>query len=488
MIDIEVLLGEEPGVGGGRWREKLTAASPGPPCPADPGGRRLIFKAWLEARREEHVGTLPGQGIAAGWRMLGVLSAVLGVFVGGSVTAGLLHYRGAEPVNVTWFLAVTVGVQLGLLAVAAAFAGVRATTSLFQGVHPVRRLISGLVWLCSAGSRRLPGEQREALRAGLGVLERKRELYGSLAVWPFLVVTQLFAVAFNLGILAMLFAHVTATDLAFGWQSTLRLSPEAVHRVVVVISLPWGWLGPEAHPSLEQIVGSRFSYSDGMGPLDRAALASWWPFLAGTVAVYGLLARAALLGLAGFALRRGLRGVAFDHEGCNTLLRRLTGPLVRAQGGTAALEIPDLPVAPEADARRGGECIALVATDLDLPPGPLGAYVGRAFGWMLARSLPARIDHPSGNGEALAALAATGGERRRVVVVARARRSPIRAMALFLERVTEAAGSGAEVVLLLVGRGDGPDFAAVEDADWQHWRNFQAIHRLRLGLEKWSGP
>ena len=82
-----------------------------------------------------------------------------------------------------------------------------------------------------------------------------------------------------------------------------------------------------------------------------------------------------------------------------------------------------------------------------------------------------------------AAVVAAGAERASIVVVARARRPPIKAIALFLGRVAETAGPGAEVILLLVGRKDGDAFARVADDDLRHWRNFQAIHRLRLDLD-----
>ena len=478
LIDFECLLAGETGAEETRWRGRLPDVPPGD----DAEGRRRLFKAWLYLRRGESGEPLPGQSVAGGWGTLLMLGLLAGTALGASVTGALLHYKGSEPVNVSWFLACTVGVQMLVLAAAAALWLLRAVTDWFDDFHPLRGLLAGLLWVCSAGLRRLPGAQRERLRASLAVLGRKREIYGSLAAWPFLIVTQLFAVGYNLGILALLLTHVSTTDLAFGWQSTLHLGPEAAYRLVSGLAAPWAWFAPNAHPTLAEVIATRFSYSEGIAPLDRAAMASWWPFLCYAVACYGLLVRGALLVFAVVKLRASLRALAFDHEGCNALFRRLTGPVVQAQAGTAALEIPATAAPPAAHAARGGACLALVATDVELPAEQLADNIGKTFGWRVVKTLAVQIDHPSGNAETFAAVASEAANCASIVVIARARRAPIKAIALFLQKVAETAGVKPEVILLLVGR----DFAPVEDEEFTHWQNFQAIHGLRLSLEKWS--
>ena len=480
LIDFECLLAGDMGAEETRWRGRLPVAG------QDVAGRRRLFKAWLDLRRGEAGEPLPGGSVAGGWGTVLLLGLLAGTAFGASVTGALLHYKGDEPVNVSWFLACTVGVQMLVLAVAVLLWGLRAITDWFDDFHPLRGLLAGLVWACSFGLRRMPGEQRERLCATLAVLGRKREIYGSLAAWPFLIVTQLFAVGFNLGILTLLLIHVSTTDLAFGWQSTLHLGPEAAYRLVSALAAPWAWCAPNAHPTLAQVIASRFSYSEGIAPLDRGAMASWWPFLCYAVAFYGLLVRGALLVFAVVKMRAGLCGLAFDHEGCNALFRRLTGPVVQAQAETAALEIPVTAASLTAHAARGGACLALVATDVELPANQPADYIGTAFGWRVTKILPTQIDHPSGNAEALATLAGEAANCASIVVIARARRAPIKAIALFLQKIAETAGAKPEVILLLVGRRDGADFARVEDEEFTHWRNFQAIHGLRLSLEKWS--
>jgi uncharacterized protein DUF2868 len=449
--------------------------------------RRAIFKAWLNTRRAEARSRLPGQYFSGAWQTLLWLGAFIGVALGGSVTVALLHYKGAEPVNVAVFLGATVGVQLLILAAVALAWLLRRAIGDADGGHPLRWLVAALLWSFGATLQRLPGEQRERLRAAFATIGHKREIYGSLAVWPLLIVTQVFAVSYNTGILATLLAHVAATDLAFGWQSTLHASPEQVHRLVCAISAPWAWLVPNAHPTFEQIVGSRFQYSAGLTPLSSAAMASWWPFLCYAVVCYGLLPRAALLVLAGAKLRRALRSLAFDEHDCNALFRRLTGPLVEAQSSTAALQIPETAEpALHTHSAPGGDCFTLVATDAEIADGEIAAHLAKAYGWRLVKTLPVQIDHPGGNSAALAELRNAAPSLASVVVVAPAERDPIVAIARCLKEIIDAAGAKPEVLLLLTGERRGAGFAPVPDERVQFWRNLNAIHRLHAGIECWS--
>ena len=73
-----------------------------------------------------------------------------------------------------------------------------------------------------------------------------------------------------------------------------------------------------------------------------------------------------------------------------------------------------------------------------------------------------------------------------VIVVVPAKRSPIKAIALFLQKVAKAAGAKPELILLLVGRKAEAGFAPVDKEDFTYWKNFTAINGLHVSLEKWS--
>ncbi|MHB9005740.1 MAG: DUF2868 domain-containing protein [Limisphaerales bacterium] len=486
LVDFEMLLGQDDAAQPLPWRQAWNRRGPERAGVDGNESRRALFHAWLDLRRQEPGSELPGESIAAGWRWLGTLGAVAGILLGAGVTGALLHYRGSEPVNVALFLACTLGLQWLVLLGAVAVGILRWVTGALHDLRPLRHLVSGLAWLCSAGLRRLPGEQRERLRARLAVLGRKREIYGSLTTWPILVVTQLFAVGYNLGVIGLLLAQVAATDLAFGWQSTLDLSPDAVHRLASAMAAPWAWIAPSPHPSLPQIEGSRFSYAGGIAGMDPTALASWWPFLVYSVAGYGLLVRAGLLALASFMLRRTIARWPFDHEGCNALARQLTGPVIHAQDDTSPLHIPELASPSAPPPPSGRPCLALIATELVPSVELANRLLAQAFQATATKALPVQIDHPSGNAGALQAISDSAASGDTVVVVAPAHRAPIKAIALFLQTITGAAGPKREVILLLVGQRTGASdtFAPVPDLEFQHWRNLQAIHRLPVSLER----
>ena len=145
-----------------------------------------------------------------------------------SVAAALLlAYTGDEPVNVGWFFACTVGIQWLILLASLLIWFLRRTTHLFENFRPLRNLLAGLLWSLSAALQQLPGEQRQRVRARLTGIRRKGEVF-QLLVWPLLMISQIFGVFFNVGVLVALLLPL-GRDVAFGWQSTLKASPETVY-------------------------------------------------------------------------------------------------------------------------------------------------------------------------------------------------------------------------------------------------------------------
>ncbi len=487
LLDFEYLLAVESQAddAASRARDRALFAEKISPLlqPDESHDRRAIFRHWIDARRAAAPNALPGPHFAAAWQSLTILAAVGGLAVGISLTAGLLHYKGDEPVNVAWFFAWTVGLQIALLTGALILWLLRKTGRFSGDFRPLRWILSGLLWSLNAGLRKMPGPQREQVRAGLATISQRREIFGSLAMWPLLVVTQWFGVLFNIGILATLLLHVALSDVAFGWQSTFRTSPEDAFRIANVIAKPWSTL-PHAHPALPDVLASRFSYSEGIAPLSREAMASWWPFLFYSVVVYGLLVRTSLLTWATLALRRGLGGLAFDHQGCNALFRRLVGPVVQAQADAPSLQIPDEP-APRSEHTNYGRCFLLFANDLVFGEGVLAARCQSEFGWTLFRADAVQIDHPSANTAAIEALADAARDLSGFIILVPAKRAPIKAISIFLSKCSTAAGTRREAVLLLVGRPEGDTFAEVKKDELTHWRNFAAVNHLAFTIDCW---
>jgi hypothetical protein len=223
-----------------------------------------------------------------------------------------------------------------------------------------------------------------------------------------------------------------------------------------------------------------------MQSLAPEALAAWWPFLCYAVIFYGLLVRGVLLVLALAKMHGTLRRLPFDHHACNTLWRHLLGTFVETKQGQATLAIPDQASVSSPRRHASGTALVLVAEDVHLEQAAVAERLRAVYGWELTEILPAAIAHPTGNAEIFKRLAADAGNLAGVVVLVRAKRSPIKAIALFLRKVAELAGPKTELLALLVGRKEIAGFTAVGDEEAAHWQNFAAIYGLRLGIEKWS--
>lgn len=441
--------------------------------------RRQLFRQWLEMRRATHARTLPGRHFATGWRMLLSLALIGGFLLGAGVAAAHLSYHENEPINLPKLLLWTVGLQWLVMLVAALFWFFRRALPDLRDFYPLHALL----WGVELAMRRLPGEQREGLRATVARLRHHREIYGSLMVWPTVIVTQLFAVFFNLGVLAsILILGTWIVDLRFGWQTTRDLSMGAVHRTVAAFATPWRW-APDPFPTLEQLAVTRVEPGQSLRDIDPIAGRSWWPFLMYSVVCYGLLVRLALFIFAALRLRGEINAVRFDHAEANTLFRRLTGPVIQAEASPAGLEIPAGAPNQEASVHVGGAAIALVASDAEIDALALAERLQRQYQWKLLQTHPIEIDRPHGNETLLENLRNGSDPVEVIAVVVRAKRAPIRAMALVLEEIRAAATGKSELVLVLLGRKQADAFAAVPAEDLQHWKNFSAINRLHLSVE-----
>jgi hypothetical protein len=444
--------------------------------------RRTVLRAWLDARRARISEPMAGESYDTGRRSLQSAAMLLG-FVGGAALAGsLLAQGGAEPVNALLFLFWAVGIQWLLLALAALAWVLRRVG---VDVAPLRVLVSSALSAAGSALRRLPGERRDLLRATLARLKRRGRVGGALLKWPAFIVMQMFGIAFNLGLLfAMLFVQLPFAELRFGWQSTYELRPEQVQHAVDTMAAPWRWFAPGAQPSLADIAATRYSRGQNAQSLPSAAARSWWPFLALTVACYGLLLRAVMLGAAGAALRWQLKAVNFSDPDANALWRRLRGPLVGTRGGAATL--PSAPLGPHKDGTArpaGGSCVVLLSEEMTLSDTRLRSLLHDRFGWTLQRVARVSIDDRRVAAAAVAAKDPDQPPPSAVVVVAPASRDPIVAVALFLREVIAGAGQACEVVVLLCGDSSG-ERLAVDAERHAIWQRFLAIEQLPVGMER----
>jgi hypothetical protein len=157
-------------------------------------------------------------------------------------------------------------------------------------------------------------------------------IHPRLANWLVIERAQMMAWWFAVGLLASLVAIVATRDVAFGWSTTLAITPESFHRWLDAIAWPWrGWL-PSAVPSAELVEQSQH-YRLG-GTLERemvqhaAMLGSWWRFLAMATLVYAVGLRGVMWLGARMGLHRAIRQAMLTTEGVDRLLWEMNTPLV----------------------------------------------------------------------------------------------------------------------------------------------------------------
>ncbi|GAU07719.1 DUF2868 domain-containing protein [Desulfoplanes formicivorans] len=328
-----------------------------------PEDKQQALFTWLGHRkdqaREKSQILFPGQLITGTLGTVALCLAFFGLCAGASMALALLTYTGKAPINIFNYLLVLILPQILLLLVLVVVFGLRQVTRFPASPSPMLGLLgratSGLARrFASRVLTTLSSADRTAFLATLGSAGSWKQTYGRLFFWPLFSLAQVVGVMFNLGALGATLIRVMGSDLAFGWQSTLRISGQAVHDFVAAIALPWSWFVPQgiAYPSLEQIAGSKMILKEGMYHLATPDLVSWWPFLCLALICYGLLPRVLLLGLSRYAGNRVVREHPFSSPDIDRLLFRMTTPLVETtprdfkQTTTQQIAAPSLQPAP----------------------------------------------------------------------------------------------------------------------------------------------
>ncbi len=216
---------------------------------ADPLERPAVLASWLdEIRQRKHEGETTGQKAQHYLELTGLLLFLVGTLFGISAVIPWLGYHQQQPVNVIFFWSSLIGFQVVLLTLwvvamlparwLAALPGGRAVQTLLRGIGRIPPAV--MSWLAN----RVSGEYRQVIEIVRGEARRLDWLYGQLRLWLLVRLTQIFAVAFNLGAIGAFVLLSYVNDPAFGWKSTM-LTEEALHTVVDVISAP-GSPGPKA--------------------------------------------------------------------------------------------------------------------------------------------------------------------------------------------------------------------------------------------------
>lgn len=436
-------------------------------CPDHNHDRRLILRLWLDARRKQANPSddmpLPGTVFSQVRGLTAFLLSLAGFLSGSGLCASFLSYHGKEPLNVATFLALFVLSQIAILAAgffilaASRYSGKDLPFSLIRLAlwNVMRRLMDALV---KKTATRLSRENLSRMESAWGLLKGRSRCYGDLFPWPLFILTQMFAVWFNVGLVTATLFRVLGTDLAFGWQSTLKTSAEAVYTLVRIMALPWSFAvnEPVAHPTLAQIEGTRMILKDGIAQLATADLVSWWPFLCLCLVFYGLVPRLVLL-VSAYAMQTlRLNNLRFDTLACDLLMMNLTQPVLFTQGEEQAVRpawnaqvvVP----AEIVNDTLNAPLLALVPQDIaaDCPDSELNRHLESLFGAGFAKRLAVNLSTPMD--EAALEKALASGSFNRAVCLMEAFQPPILETMDFIRLLRRKGGDSLRIHVLLIGK------------------------------------
>jgi len=422
-----------------------------------------LLERWLTALRERKPAALfPGRAAMTALSGLRATLLVAGLVLGWAAATAVLSYTGGHPVNVWDFLLAFVGVQLVLLVLLLA-TFLLPKAALGAPLLGMFRSLFGTIYPRLAARALRRGERVEEWQEFWHRLRARRSLYHRAEPWLLLGLTQAFGVAFNVGALLGLARLVAFSDIAFSWSTTLlELDGTRFQAIVNLLAAPFGWALPEAVPSLALVEATRYSRLSGAYVLSGAGRAArpelvggWWPFLAASLAFYGLLPRLLVLGLSWLGVFRILARLPLDDVEVTRLVRRLGEPHVETASTEPEAPGPLEPPPPRASGEQGEATSCTVVLWRDVPPGPgLAAAVRRQTGCE-PRAIHAAggLDFDEGGSDWAGRLDPADD----VVLVAEGWEAPDRSVLRFLRELRRAAGPRRHLRVLLVDQ--------VEEAD-----------------------
>jgi len=460
-----------------------------------PLSRSAIIRLWLRHRRIEEKEVhgqdtiLPGDAFQEIYRLLFYSLSILGILSGSGLAFSLLAYAGTDPLNISTYMGVFVLMQVLLLLLILCSSLVRfVNPSFFRAsivYSLVGRLLAKLVLRIKRQAlKNLSGTQRSSLQAAIGLARGKKQIYGSLFHWPVFILIQVLGTGFNLGVLSATLLRVVGSDIAFGWQSTVRFSSLVVYTLVQFIALPWSWFIPPeiAYPSLDHIEGSRIVLKEGIYHLATQDLVAWWPFLCLSVLFYGLLPRVVLLSVGLIAQNRVARKQDLNYSACVQLIHRMETPLVSTKGRPSASggeKDPDDSLTTKtitADAQNriaDKNLITLIPDDIfeQCPDDELNEMVYNTLGYQVEKKIRIGGDYEADE----AVLEELGREDwgsavPKILILQEAWQPPIQETLTFIQGLRKALGRRSRIEVALIGR-PGPKtiFTPVKEEDWNMW-------------------
>ncbi len=284
----------------------------------------------LKAWNALHASTLNPQSnatnISKGINAITVVLVFIIFLTGLSIGYGLISYSGQKPINIFHFL--FVGVLFPLFTLLLNIIAMIKDKS----VHSEFLLkISPAFWL-------------DKLVESFPSFKINFKFEPLILNWLILNRIQLLTISFLSGILVSLIVSVISKDLAFGWSSTLNISPKELYDFFQTISLPWSWLCHCGSPSLELIEKSQFFRLGGKLSKEYISharlLGNWWQFLVFAIIFWGIFPRIILLFITKYFLNRAIDKSYLQNTKSKALLHNMNTQIVKTQADTKENSLP----------------------------------------------------------------------------------------------------------------------------------------------------
>lgn len=438
---------------------------------------RILLHAWVLFRRSQHqsTDTLPGLTVERLYNVVCVTLFVLGLLTGIGLGWGLLAYAGADAVNLLLTLAVLVGLPFLLTII-----------SFLLNVFPAyqdrsRRLMDRMIRILKriSGFARRTGmmdkSHDDAVNGSLAQIKDHSSRYAVLVRWMISIPIQIRALGFHLGIFIAVLWRGVVQDLAFGWQTSLRLNAEQIFQWAWDIAWPWRAL--ISPPTLAQVEGSRVVLKEGLTSLNNSDLIAWWPYICCAVLAYGVVTRLAMLVYVLIRRRLATLNLSFSDSRSRRLMSALQSSSLAVTGREPGRELPDsykeIPGGLSVKGRSLEFTVLYPELRTDLADeNEWKRFLVGMLGAGLSGLLPVSNDDEDDR-IILESLSGLNKSRNGVAVVFEGWRPYTAAAALYLDAVFSIIPSGLPVLVVLTGRpGEGQ---TMRDEDRETIRQWQRL-------------
>lgn len=470
ILDYEVLLSKDT-VSDSDDREKRQwfLSYKGNPKP------RILLHAWVLYRRSQaqKIVTLPGATVENLYNIICLSLFFIGLLTGVGLGWGLLAYGGADAVNLLLTLAVLVGLPFLITII-----------SFILNIFPAntdrtRRLMDRMIRILNriSGFARRVGlmdkAHDDAVTASLTQIREHGSRYAGLVRWMVSIPVQIRALGFHLGIFIAVLWRGVVQDLAFGWQTTLRVSAEQIHQRAYDIAWPWRLI---VHPpTLAQVEGSRVVLKDGLSGLLNSDLVAWWPYVCCAILAYGVAPRLALLIYGLIRQRLATLNISFTDTRSRRFLSALQSSALAVSGREPERELSNSATKFPEGPSLAGKSLELTVLYPELRNDLAGENEWRLFlsgTWSaeLSELVPVSLDDEDDK-HFLESLAGLDRNRNGVLIAFEGWRPYTAAAALYLDAVISHIPSGLPLLVALTGRpGEGYTIRDEDRETLRQWR------------------